>query len=221
MNIIQTWKNNNIPNKFKECIRSVFHHNKDFKYLFFTDDDIDIFIKTKMPQYKEKFYSFKTTIQRIDFFRYLAIYYYGGIYLDIDIIIERELDELYKNPDICKFPLEYIHIIEPIITDQNYEHLIGNYAFYAPAGHPFIKKIIDNIMNTRFNNNDISKAMKSKYYSSKDIEIYCTTGHLMVTQSYIDMENKKSVYLLSSRPFRNERFGMYGKHLCSGLWRNL
>ena len=34
MNIIQTWKNNNIPNKFKECIRSVFHHNKDFKYLF-------------------------------------------------------------------------------------------------------------------------------------------------------------------------------------------
>ena len=219
MNIIQTWKTNVIPNNFKECIDSLFKYNQNFKYLFFTDEDIYNFIETKMPQYKDKFYSFERTIQRIDFFRYLAVYYYGGIYLDLDIVIERKLDELYENPGVCKFPLEYVHINDPIITDQGYDHLIGNYAFYAPAGHPFIKKIIDNIMNTRLNENDIAKAKQSNGDSYEEVEIYCTTGPIMVTQSYIDMENKKDIYLLSSRPFRNERFGMYGKHLCSGTWR--
>ena len=35
------------------------------------------------------------TIQKIDFFRYLAIYYYGGIYLDLDMDINVNFDQLY------------------------------------------------------------------------------------------------------------------------------
>tara|TARA_B100000282_G_scaffold296365_1_gene278055 strand:+ start:130 stop:789 length:660 start_codon:yes stop_codon:yes gene_type:complete len=219
MNIIQTWKTKHIPVQFKDCMNSVIHHNSNFNYMFFTDQDIYEFITTKMPEYQDTFFSFKTKIQKIDFFRYLVIYYYGGVYLDLDIMIEKNLTELYENPDICKFPIEYIHINDTFITDQGFVHLIGNYAFYAPAKHPFIKKIIDNIVDHRITKNDIDKAALTNGDSIQDVEIYCTTGPIMVTQSYIDMENKKSIELLTSRPFRSERFGMFGQHLCYGTWR--
>ena len=134
-------------------------------------------------------------------------------------MIEKNLTELYENPDICKFPIEYIHINDTFITDQGFIHLIGNYAFYAPSKHPFIKKIIDNIVDNRITKNDIDKAALTNGDSFRDVEIYCTTGPIMVTQSYIDMENKKSIELLTSRPFRSERFGMFGQHLCYGTWR--
>ncbi len=219
MNIIQTWKTKHIPIQFKNCMNSVVEHNSNFNYMFFTDQDICEFVTTKMPEYQDTFFSFKTKIQKIDFFRYLVVYYYGGVYLDLDIMIEKNLTELYENPDICKFPIEYIHINDTFITEQGFVHLIGNYAFYAPAKHPFIKKIIDNIVDNRITKEDITKAALTNGDSLRDVEIYCTTGPIMVTQSYIDMENKKDIELLTSRPFRNERFGMFGKHLCYGTWR--
>ena len=219
MNIIQTWKTKHIPSNFKDCMNSVIQHAENFNYMFFTDEDIDYFVQTKMTAYYDTLISFKTKIQKIDFFRYLVIYYYGGIYLDLDIMIEKDLSELYENPEICKFPIEYVHIDDTFITDQRFDHLIGNYAFYAPANDPFIKKIIDNIVNKRITKEGIAKAALTNGDNFNDVEIYCTTGPIMVTQSYIDMENKKHIELLTSRPFRNERFGMFGRHLCYGTWR--
>ena len=87
--------------------------------------------------------------------------------------------------------------------------LIGNYAFYAPKKHPFLKKIIDNIVNNRI---DIKLNNKEKY-------VYYTTGPVMVTQSYIDFENKEEIELIQPIPFKPSHFGQYGKHLNNGNWK--
>ena len=44
LNIIQTWKNNDIPEKYKPLVDKVKYLNPKCNYLFFTDSDIDIFI---------------------------------------------------------------------------------------------------------------------------------------------------------------------------------
>ena len=46
--IIQTWKDENIPQKYLPLIESVKSLNNDYKYLFFSDEDIESFIKKKL-----------------------------------------------------------------------------------------------------------------------------------------------------------------------------
>jgi len=223
MNIIQTWKTKTIPKHYEPFINSVMENTKKWNYMFFTDDDIADFIHTKTPEYVSFFNSLEYTIQKIDFFRYLAVYHYGGVYLDLDILIEEPLDSLYENLDVCKFPVELENIHDTIITRNHFHQLIGNYAFYSPAGHPFLKQIIDNIVSKRFTTEDIQLAAATNGYSYKDVYVYCTTGPLLVTQSYIDYNNnnnnREQVELIKPEPFYKNSFGRYGLHCSYGSWK--
>ena len=70
--IIQTWKTNIIPNKYKSDIQSVKQFNPDYQYLFFTDEDIDYFLKKNYPEYYKSYVKLPIKIQQIDYFRYIA-----------------------------------------------------------------------------------------------------------------------------------------------------
>ena len=61
--------------------------NPDYEYLFFDDGRVEEFIAQEFPQYRAVFESFEVPIQRYDFFRYLAVYHYGGFYLDLDVLL--------------------------------------------------------------------------------------------------------------------------------------
>src|SRR5210317_466133 len=219
MNIIQTWKSNEIPGHYKPFIESVFKYTKNWNYMFFNDNEIERFIDEKMPEYRTTFDNLTYKIQKIDFFRYLAVYYYGGVYLDLDILLHTDLDGIIENPEMCKFPVEIDTIKDTVITRHDFHSLIGNYAFYAPAKHPFLKQIIDNICNSRMSEEDILLAQSTNGDSTKEVYVYCTTGPLMVTQSYIDYENKSDIELLRPSPYRVNFFGDYGKHCSYGSWK--
>uniref|UniRef100_A0A6C0J0J7 Glycosyltransferase n=1 Tax=viral metagenome TaxID=1070528 RepID=A0A6C0J0J7_9ZZZZ len=218
MNIIQTWKDENMPGIYKGLSDKVKFYNPNWNYMFFTDTDIDQFIQTKMPQHYSTFENFKQKIQQLDYFRYLAIYYYGGVYLDLDMNILDSLDDLYNtNPEFCKFPIELTNITDTIINRQNFTHLIGNYAFYAPPKHPFIKRIIDNIDAQRIHDDDIKIAQSENTDPPSQVYVYCTTGPVLVTQTYID--NSNLVELLIPTPINHNCFGNYGMHLSHGNWK--
>jgi mannosyltransferase OCH1-like enzyme len=87
MNIIQTWKTKDIPIDLFNYIEKIRTLNPNCNYMFFDDNDIDKFMKSTKPEYYECFCNLTEKIQQIDFFRYVAIYYYGGLYLDLDIDI--------------------------------------------------------------------------------------------------------------------------------------
>ena len=84
--------------------------------MFFTDNDIDNFIKTKVSKYSNTFYNLKYKIQRLDFFRYLAVYYYGGIYLDLDIDIQKRININFSK---CVLPIEYETCTDKLLLNQN------------------------------------------------------------------------------------------------------
>ena len=210
-NIIQTWKDNNLPKKYKLLVDNVIKLNPYSNYMFFTDKDIDKFIKNKYPQYLKIFYNLPFTIQKIDFFRYLAVYYFGGVYLDLDILLFKSVKNV-SNDNKAVFPLEFSKNSDIILQKQGFNGLIGNYAFYSPKEHPFLEKIINNIINKRIkiskpNNND-----NRKY-------VYYTTGPVIVTQSYIDLNFKNSVKIIEPYPFKKSHFGDYGKHVKFGTWK--
>lgn len=219
MNIIQTWKTTQIPDIYLEFVESVKKYGKKFKYLFFNDQDIINFIKNEFPEYLHTFNNLNYKIQQIDFFRYLAIYHFGGIYLDLDVKLTHSLEELLDEPHICKFPIEQENIKDKVIRKQGFSSLIGQYAFYAPAKHPFLKKIIDNIVNPRIPFSQIMSASEEHSDKASDVLVYYTTGPILVTQSFLDMDYKLDIELLRTRPLTSNKFGKYGVHKCQGTWR--
>ena len=211
LNIIQTWKNYQVPSKYKNLVLSVKKLNPYCNYTLFNDNDIEHFLKQKFPQYLSTFHKFPYTIQKIDFFRYLAIYYYGGVYLDLDIKLHQSIQDL-NNTSKCVFPLEFERSTDQILHQQGFQGLIGNYAFYAPKNHPFIKKIIDNIVSERI-------PIKMSECSDYRQYVYYTTGPVMVTQSYLDYSSKHEIDIIKPQPFQKSSFGNYGKHVQMGTWK--
>lgn len=206
--IIQTWKTNNLPNKWcKQYVKRLRSTNSKFKYMFFTDKDIDSFIRKNYPQYYKTFKNFKFNIQRIDFFRYLAVYHYGGFYFDIDYQPLKPLEPLCKHD--CVFPMEYQRNGDLILKKVGIKYLLGNYAFGAKKKHPFIKQIIDNIVKQRIPNNKIPK--------HDQVYVFYTTGPVLVTMSYADY--KKKITILEPKPFKIFHFGQYGMHRAFGTWK--
>lgn len=224
MNIIQTWKTKIVPGHYEDFVRKVKNLNLNWNYMFFDDDDILDFIKTKMPEYYGTFCELSGKIQQIDFFRYLAIYYYGGVYLDLDIELVRGLDDFVNMKYQCVFPIEVKDAGDHILASQGVS-LIGNYAFYAPKGHPFLKRIIDNIVTQRIPDEVIRAAQENHTDDARDVYVYYRTGPMLVSQSYVDYQKEQDdihgVMLIESRPYEDNRFGIYGYHRCYGSWRHV
>lgn len=210
MNIIQTWKTDDIPEHYMNFIFNLHGTNSGNNYIFFTDDSITTFIKEQYPEYYPTFVNLKYKIQQIDFFRYIAIYHYGGIYLDLDMNITKSFDDLDKT--ICNFPIE--------IKNLDGSILLGNYAFYAPKKHPFLKHIIDSIVNPPISEEEIQFAQDNHTDPKEHVYVYYTTGPELVTRAYWSYEDHDSIKLLEPDPYQNDCFGKYGRHCSYGSWKH-
>jgi mannosyltransferase OCH1-like enzyme len=224
MNIIQTWKTKDVPAYYQGMVNKIKTMNPDCNYMFFDDDRIIEFIKTCMPEYFETFTNLPGKIQQIDFFRYLAVYYYGGVYVDLDFEAVWSFKDFIDVKTSCIFPVELKNPEDEILKKQN-SCLIGNYAFYSPKGHPFLKTIIDNIVKQRISNQLIESAQQTCTDDKRDVYVYYRTGPILVTQSYIDYSQTNNdvndVLLVEPTPYQDNCFGRYGYHLCYGSWRHV
>src|SRR5262245_21287882 len=102
--IIQTQKSKDVPLLAKAGIANLSLLNPDFEYLFFDDAQVEEFIDAQFPQYRPIFDSFAVRIQRYDFFRYLAVYRFGGFYFDTDVLLASGREDLLEFG--CVFPFE-------------------------------------------------------------------------------------------------------------------
>jgi inositol phosphorylceramide mannosyltransferase catalytic subunit len=211
INIIQTWKSLELPQQLYDLVQKMQSHNPNAKHLLFTDNNIVAFIQTFFPKYYDVFAQMKYKIQQIDFFRYLAIYYYGGLYLDMDMDIHQSFDTLDREK--CIFPVE---------IGGSDDMLIGNYAFYAPARHPFLRHIINCIVDSAIDESEIHEAQKTHTDPKEHVYVYYTTGPELVTHAYKTYENKEDIILLKpSGEFRKDCFGDYGEHRSFGTWKTM
>ena len=224
MNIIQTWKTRTVPASHEPFVKKVRYLHPTWNYMFFDDNDIKHFIERSMPEYYDTFYNLKGKIQQIDFFRYLAIYFFGGVYLDLDIELIRPFHDFENMDHNCVFPIEIKAAEDHLLKTQNVP-LIGNYAFYAPKGHPFIKKIIDNIVTQRISEEIIHNAQVNHSDDARDVYVYYRTGPLLVSQSFVDFKKENhgpnDVILTEPNPYIDNCFGPYGFHRFFGTWRHI
>ena len=196
--------------------------NPDFEYMFFDDPGIETFTKKHFPEYQNVFRSFRMPIQRYDFFRYLAVFHYGGFYLDLDVLLVSSLSSLLKFG--CVFPFEELTLYKFLRRKYGMDWEIGNYAFGAAAGHPFILAIIENCVRAQKEPEWAKAMMKSiPWIFRKDFYIFNTTGPGLVSRTLAEYPlAAKQVKVLFPENVCDSanwhRFGTFGVHLMSGTW---
>jgi len=197
--------------------------NPEFEYLFFDDADVDAFVKEIFPEFANIFQGFRYRIQQMDFFRYLAIYHYGGFYFDLDILLYEKLEDLLGFA--CVFPFERIGISSFFKNKYKMHWDIGNYAFAAKSGHPFLEKIIENCCRAQKDPDSIKPILQSiPAILRKSSFVLCTTGPLLVTKTFVENPQlHSSIEILRPGDICDRRnwnkFGEYGLHLRNGSWR--
>jgi len=108
------------------CIE--WHPNYEFK--FWNNSSAEKLIQEEFPWFSETWKNYPYAIQRADSLRYLILYHYGGIFLDMDLHCRRSLG-----------PLRRFEFISPAA----YPVGISNGFLMASPRHPFIKVLVDQL----------------------------------------------------------------------------
>lgn len=221
--IIQTGKSRDLPAVARASAASIRALNPDFEYLFFDDADVERFIDTHFPEHRALFDAFPYRIQKFDFFRYLAIYHHGGFYFDLDIFLSKGLDDLCHHG--CVFPFEELSLHSYLRDVHGMDWEIGNYAFGAAAGHPFIGAIIDNCVRAQREPDwpaamwrPIPRLLREEFY------VLDTTGPGLVSRTLAELADAAGqVHVMFPSDVCDERhwhqFGEHGVHIQEGGWR--
>ena len=142
-NIFQTWSTKNLPNEIQNIINRTKELNPNYNYFLYTDEEMDEFVKIHYPgQIYECYSKINLIVAKADFWRYLVLYKYGGVYIDIDSSINIKLDDFIKNEDSA------------IISPECGRDTFTQWALIFDLHHPILLRtinfIVDNIINNRY-----------------------------------------------------------------------
>jgi mannosyltransferase OCH1-like enzyme len=156
-NIFQSWHTKTLHTAVKNEIEIFKKKNPEYEYKLYTDEDMDKFVnKHYIGEIADCYNKLNIIVAKVDFWRYLALYKYGGIYLDMDSSIVEPLRNLISDDD------------DAIITAEGNPNLYVQWALIFSKQHPILKTtidlIIDNIKNNKYPN-DIHKTTGPTVYS--------------------------------------------------------
>jgi hypothetical protein len=221
--IIQTGKSLQAPLLQRAAMASVRNLNPDFEYLFFDDNQVEKFLQEESPEHQAVAAAFPYRIQRYDFFRYLAVYRYGGFYFDLDVILASGLSNLLGHRAVFSF--EDITLSRYMRRAFGIDWSIGNYAFGCEAGHPFLRAVIENCVRAQRDASWLPAMMQGiPKVSRREFEILNTTGPLLLCRTLAENPAlAETITILFPddvcEPRNWHNFGDLGVHLMEGTWR--
>ena len=220
--IIQTGPSN-LPLLLRSAIQNVRLLHPGFDYEFFDDARVESFIQECFPEHWQIYHSFRFPIQKYDFFRYLVVYRLGGFYLDLDVFLVKDLTPLL--PFQCVFAFEELSGIQYLWRRFSLDWQVGNYAFGAAPGHPFLAAIIDNCLRAQSDPAWVTPMMTGiPRPFHKEFYVLNTTGPGLVSRTLAENPQlAESINILFPEDVRDPRswhqFGDFGVHHMAGSWR--
>jgi len=176
-NIFQIWfviNNSKIPDEWKKAQKSVISMNPNWNYVLVTEDYALDVVKRYFPDFYDTYVSFKYTIQRIDAIRYLLLYLYGGIYLDLDYTCNKSFDDINLTKEVG------------LIKSNNTPGVFTNSFLISKKGSEFWLKCI----------NQMKKPLPWYLRLTKHFEIMNSTGPFMLNS--IANKNKEYIQTLEN-----------------------
>lgn len=131
------WLGGNVPKLTINYINSFKYYNKEYKIYIWTDQNIGELLDD-WPEIRDKaFYKAKYLCQCADIIRLLALYKYGGFYIDADVECVKNFDDLLDNKVV-------VGLQEYAPPDNRY--MICNAVIGAEKNSEFILDYINNIL---------------------------------------------------------------------------
>lgn len=147
--------NNKIPDEINKYINSWKEKLPNYEFILWNEENFDVnMIKFTQEAYSQKKYAFVS-----DYARLFALNKYGGIYLDTDVEVIKDINKFLDNSVVLGF------------DDGN--RIISSF-IAAEKGHPFVKEMLEFYIKLDFINSDgslnevpntlwMEKVLKSKY----------------------------------------------------------
>jgi len=170
----------------------------NYSYILYDDREIMDFIKKEFPEFYTPILNFSKHIERIDTWRYLYLYRYGGIYADTDCELLNNFPEYIFHSG--KVTLAYEGREIPLHSSFCLpEGTLGNALIISPPKSKFLYKLVKEIIkeyslsNSVIENTGPHKLTKfyRKYPNKEEIEILPTCS---IYPRYLSISPKKFDY---------------------------
>lgn len=167
--IMQTWKTNVLPEKWQESKDSILDKMKDWKYVLMTDEDNRNFVLEHFPGFIQVYDNFPYPIQRVDMIRPMWLYIHGGVYMDLDYVVNKSFEELFKDGSELYF-----------VQSSNTSIYFTNSFMASVPKHPFWLEYLNNMKN------DVPVWAITKHF-----HVMTSTGPISLTNT---LSETKSIY---------------------------
>jgi hypothetical protein len=150
----QTWYEDVTPEKYPNMSRLIESFKQSgWEYKFYTDDVAANFLSTHFPsEVREAYDALRPGAFKADLFRYCALLIHGGVYADMDVMLESSLDAAIASDVGFMVPID-----EPGKAVGHRMCLWNGLIAAAPA-HPYLVKVIETVVNNvrnRFTSVDV------------------------------------------------------------------
>ena len=176
--VMQTWKTDEVPEMWKAGQLSVKEHFSGWTYVFLNDLQMYDFVSKEYPQFYDAFCALPYSIQRADILRYLWLYSYGGLYLDLDFKVLRSFEAFVSS---CEAELMVVH-------SSNVSSVLTNSIILAKPKIQVLYDIVVTALNNRSNRSKISK----------HLHVMITTGP-MAFHKALNQASFRGTYLVLPR----------------------
>ena len=218
-----TWKTKELPPVFEALVSKMRTLHPDWTVKIWTDAEMMEFVKentSKEPHRFQKYSEYTKTIQCCDYFRVFVLYVLGGVYLDLDIDLEKpiELPEYVT----AFFPCEKVMSSLALVQHKNRDAIrIGNYAMGSVPGHPFFKYFLDRLQWAKSNDTGPNWVLETTGPGilTTSYHDYVKAGDSDVTILYPDLDAVGRCRCESIDGVVSCRVGPFGAHLHAGTWR--
>ena len=143
--IHQTWKDKNLPPIIYKLVSEniSFLKQNGYELMFWTDEMILKLISEEYPNFYNIYKLARTGVQKGDIARIILVYHYGGIYIDLDVLILKDFAELLDmNSNKLYITYEPSGQTNALYNSDKY---ICNAFFAANKKNNMLKVILNNI----------------------------------------------------------------------------
>ena len=124
-----------IPNNLRKCVQTCYDVQSEWKHMYWTDNNLP-----DMSFFKKEYNIDNNYARKSDLVRLMALYQYGGVYLDTDVECIKPIDHLIED---------YIFVVateagNPGKFNPNREH-INNAVIASTKMNPVLLKLITTV----------------------------------------------------------------------------
>lgn len=138
----QTWKSCEVIPRQRSYWDRCARLSPTWHVALWTDDANRAFVAKHFPQQLAMYDGYDTFIKRVDAVRYMLLYHYGGVYMDLDFACVRSLDTI----PLREMPGEAILLYQ---RRRSSIEAVSNAFMAAPPRHPFFGFLVNQLASSR------------------------------------------------------------------------